>query len=79
MLGKKMLQEYRTIVFCQEVVVSNYNEQLPCIFDIIIYFEFDLYQNAIVPVALAHRHASISFVPGGKVLKFVTRHGLSRF
>lgn len=36
----------------------------------------DLYENAVIPVALAHRHASISLAPGGKVLDLVTRHGL---
>jgi hypothetical protein len=36
----------------------------------------DLYDNALVPVALAHRHASISLVPGGKVLDLLVRSGL---
>jgi hypothetical protein len=45
-------------------------------FSLIRYFEFDLYENAVVPIALAHRHASISLVPGGKVLDLVTRAGL---
>lgn len=39
---------------------------------------FDLYHSAVVPIALAHRHASISPVPGGKVLDLVSRHGLNR-
>jgi hypothetical protein len=46
--------------------------------DIIRHFELDLYDNAIVPVALAHRHASISLVPGGKVLDLIVRAGLNR-
>lgn len=46
--------------------------------DLIRHFELDLYDNAIVPVALAHRHASISLVPGGKVLDLIARTGLSR-
>jgi hypothetical protein len=45
---------------------------------LIRHFELDLYDNAIVPVALAHRHASISLVPGGKVLDLIARAGLSR-
>jgi hypothetical protein len=45
---------------------------------LIRYFELDLYDNAIVPVALAHRHASISLVPGGKVLDILARDGLSQ-
>lgn len=46
--------------------------------DFIRHFELDLFDNAIVPVALAHRHASISIVPGGKVLDIITKAGLSR-
>lgn len=46
--------------------------------DLIRYFELDLYESAIVPVALAHRHASISITPGGKVLDIITKAGLSR-
>ncbi|WP_026853488.1 hypothetical protein [Geothrix fermentans] len=44
--------------------------------DFIRHFEMDLYENSIVPVALAHRHASISIVPGGKVLDIITKTGL---
>lgn len=55
---------------------ANYGDLLSRSFDLIQYFELDLYENAIVPVALAHRHASISLVPGGKVLDLVTKHGL---
>lgn len=46
--------------------------------DLIRHFELDLYDNAIVPIALAHRHASISLVPGGKVLDLITRAGLNK-
>jgi hypothetical protein len=41
--------------------------------DLIRHFEMDLYESAIVPVALAHRHASISVMPGGKVLDILAR------
>jgi len=41
--------------------------------DLIRHFEMDLYESAIVPVALAHRHASISIMPGGKVLDILAR------
>lgn len=54
----------------------NYGEMLARAFSLIKYFEFDLYENAIVPIALAHRHASISLVPGGKVLDLITRNAL---
>jgi hypothetical protein len=46
--------------------------------DLIRHFELDLYDNAIVPVALAHRHASISLVPGGKVLDVLAKAGLKK-
>ena len=39
---------------------------------LIRHFELDLYQNAVIPIALAHRHASISLVPGGRVLDLLT-------
>jgi hypothetical protein len=60
----------------KKVDTTNYGEILARAFSLIRYFEFDLYENAVVPIALAHRHASISLVPGGKVLDLVTRAGL---
>jgi hypothetical protein len=60
----------------KKVDTVNYDETLARAFSLIRYFEFDLYENAVVPIALAHRHASISLVPGGKVLDLVTRAGL---
>jgi hypothetical protein len=60
----------------KKVEPGNYGEMLAKAFSLIRYFEFDLYENAVVPIALAHRHASISLVPGGKVLDLVTRAGL---
>lgn len=56
--------------------VANYGNKLAHAFDLIRHFQLDLYENAVIPIALAHRHASISLVPGGKVLDLVTRHGL---
>lgn len=38
------------------------------VFDLVSFFESDLYGGSLVPVIIAHRHASISRVPGGKVL-----------
>jgi hypothetical protein len=40
---------------------------------LIRHFESDLYENAVIPVALAHRYTAISLVPGGKVLDLLTR------
>lgn len=45
---------------------------------LIRHFELDLYESAIVPVALAHRHASISIMPGGRVLDILTKTGLQK-
>ena len=61
----------------QKVDLSRYSAQLPRAFALIKHFELDLYENAVIPVALAHRHASISLVPGGKVLELISRHGLA--
>lgn len=61
-----------------KVELSSYGSLIKRACDLIRYFELDLYDNAIVPVALAHRHASISLVPGGKVLDLITKAGLSR-
>jgi hypothetical protein len=60
----------------QKTEVARYGGRLGRAFDVVRHFEFDLYENSVIPVALAHRHASISLVPGGKVLDLVTRSGL---
>lgn len=36
-------------------------------------FETDLYTNAVIPIALAHRYTAISAQPGGKVLDILSR------
>lgn len=41
--------------------------------ELIRIFESDLYENAVVPVALAHRYTAISAVPGGKVLDILSK------
>lgn len=69
-------KQNRKVFAKQKADISRYGIQIARAFDVIRYFEFDLYENAVVPIALAHRHASISLVPGGKVLDLVTRHGL---
>ncbi len=58
--------------------ITNYGSLIPRACDLIRHFELDLYESAIVPVALAHRHASISIVPGGKVLDIIAKTGLQR-
>jgi hypothetical protein len=41
-------------------------------FELVRTLESDLYSNALIPVILAHEYASISLVPGGKVLDLAT-------
>ena len=61
-----------------KVELPRYGTLIERACDLIRHFEMDLYESAIVPIALAHRHASISIVPGGKVLDIITKTGLSR-
>lgn len=59
-----------------KVELKRYGDLIRQACDLIRHFEMDLYDSAIVPVALAHRHASISLVPGGKVLDLMVRGAL---
>lgn len=61
----------------KKVLPEHYGVMLGRAFSLVRYFEFDLYENAVVPVALAHRHASISLVPGGKVLDVMSKASLA--
>jgi len=61
-----------------KIEIARYGTLIERACDLIRHFEMDLYENAIVPVALAHRHASISIVPGGKVLDIIAKASLSR-
>lgn len=58
-----------------KVEFSNY-PNLGRALNLIKYFESDLYENAVVPIALAHRHTAISLAPGGQVLDFLTQNAL---
>lgn len=49
---------------------------LPRALALINEFESDLYENAVVPIALAHRYTAISLAPGGRVLDILTRESL---
>ena len=62
----------------RKIELRRYGNLIERACDLIRHFELDLYDNAIVPVALAHRHASISIVPGGKVLDILVKAGLAR-
>ncbi len=50
--------------------------QLPQAIHLINALESDLYRNAVVPIALAHKYTAISLQPGGKVLDLLTRKAL---
>ncbi|CAB3718146.1 hypothetical protein LMG1866_03585 [Achromobacter ruhlandii] len=57
---------------------TNYDHWLARAFSLIRHLEFDLYENSVVPVALAHRHASISLSPGGTLLDVLTKKHLNQ-
>lgn len=59
----------------EKTKIKNY-ENLPRAIGLINYLESDLYKNAVVPIALAHRFTAISFEPGGKVLDVFARQAL---
>lgn len=61
----------------QKANPKNYDRWLARAFTLIRHLEFDLYENSIVPVALAHRHASISLSPGGTLLDVLTKKHLN--
>jgi hypothetical protein len=45
--------------------------------ELITKLETDLYENAVIPIALAHRFTAISLRPGGRVLDVLTETALS--
>lgn len=55
-----------------KVKIENYPE-FESIVKLVMTFETDMYENALTPVVLAHRHASISQKPGGKMLDILSR------
>lgn len=63
-----------TVTFIQAKTEMGRYPALPRALALINDFESDLYENAVVPIALAHRYTAISFVPGGRVLDLLTRH-----
>lgn len=62
----------------QKAQAAHYGPWLGRAFKLIRDLEFDLYENAVVPVALAHRHASISLAPGGTLLDVLTKKHLGQ-
>ncbi|OXB91855.1 DNA double-strand break repair nuclease NurA [Parageobacillus galactosidasius] len=59
----------------EKVEIKNY-EELSRAVTLISHFESDLYKNAVVPIALAHKYTAISLAPGGQVLDLLTRSNL---
>lgn len=55
--------------------IANYPD-LPKALALIQHFESDLYANAVIPIALAHKYTAISLVPGGQALDILTRKAL---
>lgn len=64
------------IDFIQAKVDVRRYKELPRTLALINHFETDLYENAVVPIALANKYTAISLVPGGRVLDILTRKGL---
>lgn len=62
--------------FHREKIKLEHYPQLSQALRLINYLESDLYQNAVVPIALAHRFTAISLRPGGRVLDLLTKNGL---
>jgi hypothetical protein len=56
--------------------IVHYKIALAKALEIINEFECDLYENSVVPIALAHRYTAISLKPGGKVLDLLTKKSL---
>jgi hypothetical protein len=54
---------------------ENY-PQLPQALHLITHLESDLFENAVIPIALAHRYTAISLQPGGRVLDLLTKNTL---
>jgi hypothetical protein len=49
---------------------------LPRALRVLTEFESAMYENASIPIVLAHRYTAISLVPGGRVLDILMRQGL---
>lgn len=56
----------------EKVKLANYSE-LGLAVNLICDFECDLYEHAVVPIALAHKYTAISLEPGSKVLDLLSR------
>jgi NurA domain len=64
--------------FVREKIDAGRYATLPRALRLIDEFESDLYENAVVPIALAHHYTAISLVPGGRVLDLLTRNAITQ-
>lgn len=60
-----------------KVDLARYSE-LARALKLITHLECDLYEDAVIPIALAHHYTAISLVPGGRVLDLITKKALDR-
>jgi hypothetical protein len=58
--------------------ITQYNSYLLRALKLVSELECDLYENATIPIVLAHRYTAISLIPGGKVLDILSKEGLAR-
>jgi hypothetical protein len=58
-----------------KVCTGNYRN-LSAYIKLIEDFECDLYENAVVPIALAHKYTAISLEPGSRVLDLLSKSGM---
>lgn len=70
--GKKAEPNFKE----EKAKLERYPE-LPQVLNLIEQLETDLYRDAVVPIALAHRFAAISLQPGGKVLDMLGRRNFA--
>lgn len=59
----------------EKTKIANY-ANLGRAVDLVTKLETDLYENAVIPIALAHRFTAISLRPGGRVLDLLTQTAL---
>jgi hypothetical protein len=70
-----MRKDPRAQFVASKAVLANY-PAVPAALRLLHELESDLYENAAVPIVLAHRYTAISLVPGGQVLDVLSRRGM---
>ena len=61
----------------QKLDINNYT-RINDIINLLNEFRCDLYENSIIPIALAHKYTAISFEPGGRVLDLLSKHYIEK-